>query len=301
MAGSPKRLTVGARRALWGWAFVFPALAFFGLFAFYPIVNALVLSLHRKNVLSLRPPRFVGFQNYVDLWNSTQFWNSWQATGLFTVGTAVPLVLVSLLLATLIVSRRRLQRFLQMSLYTPAVIPGVVAAAVWLMLLDPRGIANQWANFVLGLSGIDHKWLASPDMVRLSTVLVYFWGKLGFFTIIFIAGLGGIPTSVKEAARVDGATGLQAYRYITLPLLKPTTLLVSIMAMIFCMRTFSTQYLFVQSGAPREPINVVTLGIYTTAIRDFQIGLASAMSIVLLVVMFLLAFLQFRVSRTQDG
>jgi multiple sugar transport system permease protein len=301
MARSSKRLTVGARRALWGWAFVVPALAFFGLFAFYPIINALVLSLHRKNVLSLQPPRFVGFQNYVDLWNSAQFWNSWKATGLFTVGTAVPLVLVSLLLATLIVSRLRLQRFFQMALYTPAVIPGVVAAAIWLMLLDPRGIANQWVNFALGVSGIDHKWLASPDMVRLSTVLVYFWGKVGFFTIIFIAGLGGIPTSAKEAARVDGATGLQAYRYITLPLLKPTTLLVSIMAMIFCMRTFSTQYLFVQSGAPREPINVVTLGIYTTAIRDYQIGLASAMSIVLLVVMFVLAFLQFRVSRTQDG
>jgi multiple sugar transport system permease protein len=301
VATGAKRLSVSTRRALWGWAFVVPALAFFGLFAFYPIINAFVLSLYRKNVLSLAPPRFVGFQNYVDLWHSTQFWNSWKATGIFTVGTAVPLVLVSLLLATLIVSRLRLQRFFQMALYTPAVIPGVVAAAVWLMLLDPRGIANQWVNFVLGVSGIDHKWLASPDMVILSTVLVYFWGKLGFFTIIFIAGLGAIPTSVQEAARVDGATGWQSYRLITLPLLKPTTLLVSIMAMIFCMRTFSTQYLFTQSGAPREPINVVTLGIYTTAIRDFQIGLASAMSIILLVVMFVLAFLQFRMARTQEG
>ncbi len=301
MARSSRRLTVGTRRAIWGWAFVVPALAFFGLFAFYPIINALVLSMYRKNVLSLRPPRFVGFDNYLELFQSAQFWNSWKATGLFTVSTAVPLVVVSLLLATLIVSRGRLQRFFQMTFYTPAVIPGVVAASVWLMLLDPRGIANQWVNFVLGLSGVDHKWLASPDMVRLSTVLVYFWGKLGFFTIIFIAGLGGIPNSVKEAARVDGATAVQLFRYITLPLLKPITVLVSIMAMIFCMRTFSTQYLFTQSGAPREPINVVTLGIYTTAIRDMQIGLASAMSIILLVVMFILAFMQFRVSRAQEA
>lgn len=291
------RITVATRRAMWGWVFVLPALAYFAIFSFYPIYNALVLSFHSKSVLSLRPPVYIGWRNYTDLLNSAQFWNSWKATGLFTVGTAVPLVILSLLLATLIVSRLRLQRFFQMALYSPAVIPGVVAAAVWLLLLDPRGIANQWVNFVLGLSGVDHKWLASPEMVRVSTILVYLWGKLGFFTIIFIAGLGAIPNSVREAARVDGATAWQLYRWITLPLLRPTTLLVSIMAMIFCMRTFSTQYLFTQAGAPREPINVVTLGIYTTAIRDHQLGLASAMSIILLLVMFLLAWLQFRLSR----
>src|SRR5690606_7541955 len=253
---------------MWGWVFVLPALIYFAIFSFYPIINAFILSFHSKSVLSLRPPVFIGWRNYVDLIGSAQFWNSWKATGLFTVGTAVPLVILSLLLATLIVSRLRMQRFFQMALYSPAVIPGVVAAAVWLLLLDPRGIANQWVNFVLGLGGVDHKWLASAAMVRVSTILVYLWGKLGFFTIIFIAGLGAIPASVREAARVDGANAWQLYRWITLPLLKPTTLLVSIMAMIFCMRTFSTQYLFTQAGAPREPINVVTLGIYTTAIRD---------------------------------
>ena len=301
MARRVTGLTVATRRALWGWVFVLPALVYFAVFSFYPIINALWLSLHSKNVLSLRPPRFVGLRNYLDLLNSDTFWNSWKATGLFTVSTAVPLVLLSLLLATLIVSRLRLQRFFQMALYAPAVIPGVVAAAVWLLLLDPRGIANQWVNFVIGVSGVDHKWLANPDMVRLSTVLVYLWGKLGFFTIIFIAGLGAIPQSVKEAANVDGATGWQLYRHITLPLLKPTTLLVSIMAMIFCMRTFSTQYLFTRAGAPLEPINVVTLGIYNTGIRDYQIGLASAMSIVLLLVMFVLALAQFRLSGRQEA
>ncbi len=295
------RLPVGTRRALWGWAFALPALAYFAIFSFYPIFNAFWLSLHHKNVLSLRPPTFIGWRNYLDLASSSQFLNSWKATGLFTLSTAVPLVVLSLLLATLIVSRINFQRVFQLALYSPAVVPGVVAAAIWLLLLDPRGIANQWVNFVLGVSGVDRQWLANPEMVRLSTVLVYLWGKLGFFTIIFIAGLGAIPQSVKEAARVDGAAGWQLYRYITLPLLKPTTLLVSVMAMIFCMRTFSTQYLFTQAGAPREPINVITLGIYTTGIRDYQIGLASAMSIVLLVVMLILAVIQFRLSGRQGG
>ncbi len=296
MARKAIRLTVATRRAMWGWAFVLPALIYFAVFSFYPIFNALWLSLHTKNPLSLRPPRFVGLRNYADLIHSSAFWNSWKATGLFTLGTAIPLVVLSLLLATIIVSRLNFRRFFQLAFYAPAVIPSVVAAAVWLLLLDPRGIANQWVNFVLGLSGVDHKWLANPEMVRFSTTIVYLWEKLGFFTIIFIAGLGGIPQSVREAAHVDGAGGWQLYRYVTLPLLKPTTLLVSVMAMIFCMRTFATQYLFTQAGAPRESINVVTLGIYTTGIRDLQLGLANAMSIVLLVVMLILSVLQFRLS-----
>lgn len=299
MASKSRKISLANRRALWGWAFALPALIYFAVFSFYPIFNALWLGLHSKNVLSLRPPRFVGLRNYVDLFNSPEFWSSWKATAYFTIGTAVPLVILSLMLATLIASRVNFQRFFQMAFYAPAVIPGVVAASVWLLLLDPRGIANQWVNFVMGLSGVDHKWLADPDMVRLSTTLVYGWGKLGFFTIIFIAGLGAIPQSVREAARVDGATGWQLYRHIILPLLKPTTVLVSVMAMIFCMRTFSTQYLFTQAGAPREPINVVTLDIYTTGIRDFQIGMASAMSIILLVVMLVLTAVQFRVSGRQ--
>lgn len=297
------RLTtsVQGRQAIWGWVFVIPALVFFSVFAFYPIGNAVFMGFHRKSVLSLRPPQFVGLQNYVDLFNSQQFWNAWKATTIFTLGTFIPLVVFSLLLAVLIVSRKRFQRFFQVTLYSPAVVPGVVAALVWMLMLDPRGLANQWVNFVLGTPGIDHRWLASASMVRLSTMVVYFWGYLGFFTIIYIAGLGGIPATLKEAARIDGANALQEFRYVTLPLLTPTTLLVSVMSMIFCMRTFSTQYMFTQAGAPTEPINVVTLFIFNTAIRDHQLGMASAMSILLLLVMFFFATLQFLASRRAAG
>ncbi|HNQ99366.1 MAG TPA: sugar ABC transporter permease, partial [Trueperaceae bacterium] len=146
MARKTVKLTVATRRAMWGWVFVLPALIYFAVFSFYPIFNAFWLSLHTKNPLSLRPPRFVGLRNYLDLLDSATFWNSWKATGLFTLGTAIPLVVLSLLLATIIVSRLNFRRFFQLAFYAPAVIPSVVAAAVWLLLLDPRGIANQWVN-----------------------------------------------------------------------------------------------------------------------------------------------------------
>lgn len=297
MRARTQRFNLKRRQALWGWLFVTPALLLFGLFSFYPIGSAFYTGFFRRNVLALTPPQYVGLQNYLDLFQSNAFWNAVRATAAFTLGTFIPLVVFSLALAVLIVSRSRFQRFFQLSLYSPAVVPGVVAALVWLLIFDPRGLANQWVNFVLGTPGIDHRWLASTAMTRLSTVVVYFWSYLGFFTIIFMAGLGSVSLSLREAARIDGANAWQEFWGVVFPILKPITLLVSIMAMIFCMRTFSVQYFFTQAGAPREPINVVTLFIYNTAIRDMWIGIASAMSILLLLTMFFFSWLQFRASR----
>ena len=273
-------------------------MAFFAVFSFYPIVNALYTSLFRKRLLSLRPPTFIGLENYEYLLKSPDFWNSIKATFIFTLGTFIPILVFSLLLAAFIMSRKRLQKFFQMAFYSPAVLSSVVAAAIWLLILDPRGLANMGANFLLGTKGVDYKWLASANMVRFSTILVYFWKYIGYFTIIYITGLASIPQSLHEAAKIDGASGWKDFWHITIPLLKPTTVLVSIMSMLQCLKTFSTQYLFTQSGAPLEPINVITLNIYNTAIRDHNIGRASAMSIILFIIMLFFTWLQFKASKS---
>lgn len=275
-----------------------PSLAFFAVFSFYPIINAFYTSLFRKRLLDLRPPKFIGFANYEYLLKSPDFWNSVKATSIFTLGTFIPIVVFSLLLAVFIMSRRRFQKFFQMVYYSPAVLSSVVAAAIWLLIFDPRGLANTTMNTLLGTVGKDYKWLATAGMVRLSTILVYFWKYIGYFTIIYITGLASIPQSLHEAAQIDGANGWKDFWHITLPLLKPTTVLVSIMSMLQCLKTFSTQYLFTQSGAPTQPINVITLNIYNTAIRDHDIGRASAMSIILFGIMLFFTWLQFRVSKS---
>jgi multiple sugar transport system permease protein len=286
------------KKARWGWFFVIPSLAFFAVFSFYPIMNAFYTSLFRKRLLDLRPPKFIGFANYEYLLKSPDFWNSVKATSIFTLGTFIPIVVFSLLLAVFIMSRRRFQKFFQIVYYSPAVLSSVVAAAIWLLIFDPRGLANTTMNTLLGTVGKDYKWLATAGMVRLSTILVYFWKYIGYFTIIYITGLAAIPQSLHEAAQIDGANGWKDFWHITLPLLKPTTVLVSIMSMLQCLKTFSTQYLFTQSGAPTQPINVITLNIYNTAIRDHDIGRASAMSIILFGIMLFFTWLQFRVSKS---
>ena len=284
----------------WGCVFIFPSLVFFAFFSFYPILNALYTSLFKKKLLSLKPPKFIGLDNYIYLLQSPDFWNSIRATVVFTLGTFIPMVIFSLIFAQFIVSRKRFQKFFQMAYYSPAVLSSVVVAAIWLLIFDPRGLSNQLVNFIMNTPGIDHKWLANASMVQISTMLVYFWKYVGYFTIIFVVGLTSIPKSIYEAARIDGVNSWTGFWYITLPLLKPTTILVSIMAMLQCLKTFSTQYLFTQGGAPIGPINVVTLNLYNTAIRDHRIGLASAMSIILFVIMLFFTWLQFKAARSDE-
>ena len=288
------------KKARWGWVFIFPSLVFFSLFNFYPIFNALYTSLFRKKLLSLKPPAFVGFDNYIYLFKSPDFWNSIRATVVFTIGTFIPMVVFSLIFAVFIMSRKRFKKFFQMAYYSPAVLSSVVVASIWLLIFDPRGLSNQLVNFILNTPGVDHKWLANSAMVQMSTMLVYFWKYVGYFTIIFLVGLASIPQSIHEAAKMDGINAWTGFWYITLPLLTPTTILVSIMSMLQCLKTFSTQYLFTQGGAPMEPINVITLNLYHTAIRDHRIGLASAMSIILFCIMLFFTWLQFKGSRSDE-
>ncbi len=287
-------------QARWGIAFVLPSILFFSLFNFYPIFNALFTSFFKKKVLSLNPPTFIGLDNYSYLLHSPDFWNSVRATAVFTLGTFIPLLVLSLIFAVLIISVKRSGKFFQVVFYAPAVLSSVVAAAIWLLIFDPRGLANQWVNALLNTWGTDYNWLANSVMVQLSTMIVYFWKYVGYFIIIFIAGLSSIPKTLYEAARIDGATSWQEFWKITLPLLKPTIILVSIMSMLQCLKTFSTQYLFTQSGAPQDPINVITMNIYNTGIRDHRIGRASAMSIILLVIMLFFTWMQFKGSKSDE-
>ena len=286
--------------AVWGWLFVIPALLFFTLFSFYPIINAFYLSFCNKNMISLKPPVFVGIANYIKIFASADFWNSVRATVVFTLGTFIPLVIVSLILAAFLTFRPTASRALQLIYYSPAVLSSVVAALIWKLIFEPRGIANQIANTIMMSSGVDFKWLSDGVMLQISTMTVYFWKYIGYFTVLFLNGLGKIPRGIYEAAVIDGANRGQTFFRITLPLLKPTTALVSIMAMLQCLKTFSTQYLFTQSGSPLSPVNVITLNIYNTAMHNYNVGRASVMSVLLFLFMLILTIVQLRLSRSDD-
>ncbi|MCL2832278.1 MAG: sugar ABC transporter permease [Treponema sp.] len=284
------------KKALWGWIFVIPAVLLFLLFSLYPMVDAFRNTFYNIRLLSLRKPQFVGLQNYFLVLSSRSFQNSIIATLIFTLEAFIPLTVMALIFGLVIVTRKRGHKILQLLFYAPAVFSSVVAALVWMLLFDPRGIANSLVNFIMMSPGIDHNWLTDTGMLRMSTAAIYIWNHLGYFAIIFVTGIAKIPESALEAATIDGATAFQTIRKIILPLLQPTTVMVTIVALLNCLRSFSTQYLFVQRGAPYDPINVITLNIYNTAIRDLNISRACVMSVMLFLVMMALTIVRLRSS-----
>ncbi|RKX75337.1 MAG: sugar ABC transporter permease [Spirochaetes bacterium] len=291
------------RRQYWGLIFVLPAVIFFALFSYLPMINSFIASFHSKDIISLKAPVFVGFKNYIHIFTSEDFINSIKATIIFAVGCFIPLVTISLLIATVIVSLRRIpwiQNLFKMIYYSPSIVSGVVSATIWLLIFDPRGLANQWLNFIAGNpTPVDFKWLALPAMARLATIIIYFWKYVGYFVIIYFAGLVSIPQSLYEVADIDGASGWKKFLSITIPLLKPTIEFVFIVAFIQCVRTFSIQYVFVQSGSPREPINVVSLNIYTTAMQYHSLGRSTAMSVSLFCFILIFTIVQLRIYRSE--
>ena len=298
-----KKFSIEKQQAKWGFAFTIPCLLFFAVFSFYPIISAFITSLTNRDAIK-RTWDFIGLDNYVYLFTQSNggfsLINSLKATGIFTIGTFIPMVVVSLILAVMIMQLRKpgQSKMFELAFYTPAVLSSVVAATIWMILFQPTGLFNQLSNFVMRSSGRDFQWLTNDNMLRISTIIVYFWKYIGYFTILFITGLASIPTTIYEAAIVDGSSRWHTFWKITLPLLKPTIMLVSIMAMLQCLKTFSTQYMFVQGGTAREPIDVITMNIYYTGVVNRRLGRSSAMSIILFVIMLFFTFLQFK---TQKG
>ena len=185
--GNKKYRGIEKKQARWGFFFVLPSMLFFSLFNFYPILNAFYTSFFDKKALSKLPPKFLGLGNYERLFklstasNPLSFYNSLKATTIFTLGTFIPLLVLSLVLAVLIsnLSSNRAKKFLQISYYAPAVLSSVVAATIWMIIFDPRGLGNQWVNGLLRTPGIDRRWLVDPVMEQVSTMVIYFWKYIG--------------------------------------------------------------------------------------------------------------------------
>ena len=305
MKNKVKTYSIERKQARYGFAFTLPCLVFFAMFSFYPIINAFITSLTNRRSVG-RTWDFTGFDNYVYLFTKSNggfsLLNSLRATGEFTLGCFIPMVVIALLLSVLIMQLRKpgQKKFFELSYYIPAVLSSVVAATIWRIMFQPTGLVNQLSNVIMFTSGRDYRWLTDNGMLVASTIIVYFWKYIGYFTILFITGLASIPPTIYEAAIVDGSNRWHTFWKITLPLLKPTVMLVSIMAMLQCLKTFSTQYMFVKGGTVREPIDVITMNIYYTGIENGFLGRASAMSIILFFIMLLFTYLQFTAQRGGD-
>lgn len=289
-----KRL--GTRRLqanLWAYGFLLPMLALLVVFKFIPMARAIQISFTSYDLLS--PPKFVGLNNYAILLTDPRFQQSVVVTLYYMFGTALPLWILSLAAALAFNQPFAGRRWLRVAFFMPSIMPYVVFGTVWAFLFHPYGLVNvglQW----LGLPAV--QWLSNPSAVIPGFILATNWRAVPYYMIVFLAGLQSVPPELYEAAAIDGANALQRFWYVTLPLLKPTMVLVMVVSLIFLSRSFTPAYVMT-GGGPDGASTVIGLYIYQAAFSQFRMGIASAASVLLLLGTLLLTAVQLRVFR--DG
>lgn len=273
------------------YVFVLPALVFLALFLLWPTAYSGILSFQRWDFLSADRP-FVGLANYRALLTSSEFRNSLAIT-LFFVFTSVPLrMALALGLAHLVLEEGWLNRAFRAVYFFPVVASSVAIALVWRWFFNTdAGLVNA---ALLALGGERVPWLIDPRSALWAIVIVNVWQQLGYDVVLFLAGLKGIPDSLRDAARIDGAHAWDVFRHVTWPLLTPTTFFVLVVSVIGSFQVFTTVDIMT-GGGPALGTDVLINLLYRRAFVYFDIGRASALAIVLLLVLLALTWIQFRV------
>jgi multiple sugar transport system permease protein len=290
-SGVQKRLNQS--NTLKAFGFLLPNIVGFLAFTFLPLGAAILLSFAEWDTAN--PVVFVGLKNFMRLFKDETFRISFWNTIYYTLAT-VPLTMVcSLGIAMILNQRVKGLRFFRAAFFFPYVVSLVAVAVVWNMLLHPTmGPVNGIFKFV----GFEKPpgWTASTEWAMPAVILASVWRQTGFFMVIYLAGLQGIPKSLYEAAMVDGADAWSRFTKVTLPMLTPVTFFVSIMLVINGFKIFDL-IIVMTEGGPGRATNVLVYHIYYTAFMSFRFGYASAISVVLLVIVLAVTVAQFRLER----
>jgi multiple sugar transport system permease protein len=283
------------RRNRAAWWFVVPALAVIGVFFFLPVLAALALSITDFDIYALadlRNLRLVGLRNYFELLQRPLFWQALGNT-LYFVVVGVPLsIAVSLGSALLLHSRAaRFKGLFRTALFAPVVTTLVAAAVVWRYLFNTR---YGWLNYALGGLGIAPiDWLGDPHWAMPAIIVFAVWKNFGYNMIILLAGLQAIPAELYEAARIDGASVWRQFRYVTLPMLSPILLMVSILTVAGYFQLFAEPYVMTQGGPLQSTVSVLYL-MYDEGFKWWNLGSASSVAFVLFLLIFTVTVVQLR-------
>jgi ABC-type sugar transport system permease subunit len=289
-------LTYRRRLALTGILFILPALIYFTVFAFYPMANAIHLSFHEYDLLSEK--RYVGLRQYERLFASAAFGRSLQTTAVYALGVSVPIWVLAMGLAILLNQNIRFRTFFRTVFFAPIVMPLVVLAIIWTLLYHPFGPINS--VILAPFTGSETiPWLNSRQYALLAVIIMAIWRATGYYGVIFLAGLQNIPNEYYEAARIDGANGWQLFTYITFPLLRPTTLFVVVVSIINALRHFDAIWIMT-GGGPGDATTVLSVLIYETGWIGFNMGRASAMSVILFLIALGFTVVQLRLFRNNQ-
>ena len=273
--------------------FLAPTLLHLLIFTLFPVLYALYLSFHNWN-LATGVNSFVGSANYVELVQDRAFHQSLSNTAYFTGTVLVSVVVLSLLTALLLNQSLPARNILRSVSYMPAVTSVIAIAGIWTWLLEPT---YGPINSLLALAGVEGpRWLSNTETALPSLILISVWRSFGYFALIFLAGLQAIDTSYYEAAKIDGAGELALFRHITIPLLAPTTLFVTVMVVIGSFQVFGLVYA-TTGGGPVGASNVLVFFLYQQVFVYFQMGYGAAAAYVLFVIVLAVTLIQFRLGR----
>ncbi|MBN1516319.1 sugar ABC transporter permease [Candidatus Sumerlaeota bacterium] len=291
-----KTISSSRRHDLAAYLFLAPYLTLFAVFILLPFVYSLLLSLFRWEMVSLTPPRFIGWGNYAEALHSDYFWKAMWVTFKFVIMLAPMMLLLSLLAALGINACGAFRQPIYRAAYfIPALISVSVAGILWRWFYNTDfGLFNAYLSEL----GWRIPWITSSKLAIVSIVLMTLWWGIGGTTIILIAGLQGIPDSYYEAAAIDGAGRIHQFFYITLPQLRPILLFITVMNIIGSFQVFGQTFM-ITGGGPELSTRTMVQYIYETAFTNYRMGYGSAMSWLLFVVIGIFAVMQFRILKEQ--
>lgn len=295
-----RRWTLPSRRqllaAVEGYLYLAPTLIILIIFVFMPIISSFQLSLNRAAPFGNRTI-YVGLENYVRLLTEPQYLEIIWISILFTLGTVIPGIVLSVALAiALSFPLRRLSWMHRLLIFVPIVISSAVTGVLFRWIYHP---VVGYINYLLSIIGVEGpNWLSESNSALIAVILAVVWRQLGFNVIIALAGLQNINTTFYEAAKVDGASLWQRIRHITIPLLSPTLFFLFIINTITSLQTFGEIDVLTPGGGPSGATRTLLYSIYFFAFRGTpQRGIASAQSFILFILIVILSIVQFRVAR----
>ena len=285
-------MSSSAPRTATAWGFLLPALVLVGLSVLIPAAMALVMSVSQAGLDVSEPLRFVGLANVRRLLADPMFFRVTATTFLYLVGVVPPIVVGALALAVLVNRQLPGIHWFRGAFYTPVLVSIVVAAIAFRWIYAENGLVNGWLSALLPGSFQPIAFLTSPLLALPSVMLVTLWKGLGYYMVIFLAGLQGISPDLYEAAALDGSEGLRKHLDITLPLLRPYITLVAVISAIAATKVFEEVYLMTQGG-PADSTRTLVYYVYDQAFSELEISYACTIGLALFLIVLLLSLVRY--------
>lgn len=285
MSLSPPRIATA-------WGFLLPAILLIGLSVLIPAAMALVMSFSQAGLDVSEPLRFVGLANLRRLLADPMFFRVTGTTFLYLLGVVPPIVVGALALAVLVNRQLPGIHWFRGAFYTPVLVSIVVAAIAFRWIYAENGLVNGWLGALLGPGFEPIGFLTSPLLALPSVMLVTLWKGLGYYMVIFLAGLQGISPDLYEAAALDGSEGLRKHLDITLPLLRPYVTLVAVISAIAATKVFEEVYLMTQGG-PADSTRTLVYYVYDQAFAELEISYACTIGLALFLIVLLLSLVRY--------